>query len=53
MPTFRSFMRAMVSSSIFFLSMMRSRRDRKPSLMISRPRNRFSAMVMAGATARS
>ena len=53
MPIFRSFMWAMLSSSIFFLSSMRTRCRATPGRRTSRPRNRFSAMLMAGATARS
>ena len=46
-------MRAMLISSIFFLSSMRSTEPAKPLRRISRPRNRFSEIVIAGATARS
>ena len=53
MPTFNSAMRATLSSSIFFLSSMRSALPNRPGRRSSRPRNRFSAIVMAGATARS
>ena len=53
MPTFSSAMRATLSSSIFFLSSMRSALPNKPGRSSSRPKKRFSAIVMAGATARS
>ncbi len=53
MPTFSSARRATLSSIMRRLSSMRSTLPRQPGRRISRPRNRFSAMVIAGATARS